>query len=364
MSTRPPDRRDRLLELLADEHLGQLTPEDRAELESLRAALPTESIEVLPGALLVALDKATAGEAELPASLREKLVAQGLALSAPASLPMSTPAARGGNAGGASGGTGRLWALAAGLAVAATAAIITGAAWMSERRQRLEASAGLDSARLELAALQRRIEDNDRLLADARTSAEALRARLATAGANADEQARRAADAEQRALSLAAQLAEATSNLDRARLEIAKFNEPVDPATLAQNRRKLLEVPGTVRVAWAPFDLPDNPAELREVKGDVAWNDDLQQGYLRFEGLKVNDPAVEQYQVWVIDERGLEQKVSGGVFNADAQGEIIVPIKPGIDVGRVALFAVTIEKPGGIWVPDLKRRVVIAPRDG
>ena len=65
----------------------------------------------------------------------------------------------------------------------------------------------------------------------------------------------------------------------------------------------------------------------------------------------------------MIDERGLEQKVSGGVFNASAEGEIIVPIEPGIDVGRVALFAVTVENPGGTWVPDLSRRVVIAPRE-
>lgn len=77
----------------------------------------------------------------------------------------------------------------------------------------------------------------------------------------------------------------------------------------------------------------------------------------------MNDPKAEQYQVWLIDERGMEQKVGGGVFNASAEGEIVVPIAPGIDVGRVALFAITIEHPGGTWVPDLKRRVVVAPRD-
>ena len=98
------------------------------------------------------------------------------------------------------------------------------------------------------------------------------------------------------------------------------------------------------------------------VGGDVVWNDTLQQGYLRFVGLEINDPTKEQYQVWVIDDRGMEQKVSGGVFNATADGEVIVPIEPGIDVGRVQVFAITVEEPGGIWVPDLKRRVVVAPR--
>ncbi len=81
-------------------------------------------------------------------------------------------------------------------------------------------------------------------------------------------------------------------------------------------------------------------------------------------GLRPNDPSVEQYQIWVIDERGMEQKVSGGVFNASADGEIVVPINPSIDLRRVALFAVTIEEPGGTVVPSLKRRVVIAPREG
>ena len=133
-------------------------------------------------------------------------------------------------------------------------------------------------------------------------------------------------------------------------------------ATLQAGRTKLLEVPGTVRLAWSPFDLPNAPAEQPNVQGDVVWNDAKQEGYLRFAGLKVNDPAVEQYQVWVIDERGMEQKVSGGVFNATQDGEILVPIRPGIDVGRVALFAITVEKTGGTWVPDLKRRVVVAPR--
>ncbi len=169
------------------------------------------------------------------------------------------------------------------------------------------------------------------------------------------------AEASEARLQLAEQLASATSDLDSARLAIARYEQPVDPEELKMNRQKLLEVPNTVRVAWQPFDLPDAPAEQQLVQGDVVWNNELQQGYLRFEGLAVNDPEIEQYQVWVIDERGMEQKVSGGVFNATADGEIFVPIEPGIDVGRVAVFAVTVEDPGGTWVPDLSRRVVVAP---
>jgi hypothetical protein len=241
----------------------------------------------------------------------------------------------------------------------------------------------LVDARSQLAAMHVQIESNGRLLADARERAEVLASRAAQAEAQNSEQAVALAEAARRQTELAEQLAAAASRLregqaalallenrerevsrelNETRLTLARLQEPVDPATLAQNRTKLLEVPDTIRVAWAPFDLPDAPAEQRTVQGDVIWNDRLQTGYLRFVGLKVNDPKTEQYQVWVIDERGLEQKVSGGVFNATADGEVIVPIDPGIPVGRVALFAVTVEKPGGTWVPDLKRRVVVAPR--
>ncbi len=207
----------------------------------------------------------------------------------------------------------------------------------------------------ELAQANQQAERNQVFLAE-------LRQQLDSREGELDEAQTALADADEQRLQLAERLAQATSNLETAQLRIARYEEPVDPTTLAANRQKLLEVPGTLRLAWSPFDLPDAPAEQRDVTGDVVWNEELEQGYLRFVGLDVNDPTVEQYQVWVIDDRGMEQKVSGGVFNATAQGEVIVPIDPALDIGRVALFAITVEEPGGIMVPDLRRRVVVAPR--
>lgn len=214
-----------------------------------------------------------------------------------------------------------------------------------------------------------RIAELETQLADAREQAQInqqflaqLREQLDLREGALDQAQGALATAEEERLQLAERLARATSDLEDAQLRIARYEEPVDPAMLAANRQKLLEVPGTVRLAWSPFDLPEAPAVQQGVTGDVVWNDELEQGYLRFVGLKVNDPAVEQYQVWVIDDRGMEQKVSGGVFNATAEGEVIVPIDPALDIGRVALFAVTVEEPGGIMVPDLRRRVVVAPR--
>ncbi len=242
-------------------------------------------------------------------------------------------------------------ALAAGLALASSIALFT--------RYRA-VSAQASSLAQQLAKAQDQVEVNQRLIAAARSQIEQHGAEVQSIKAAELAAVQQLADA---TASHAARQRELQSQLDAATMTIASLEAPIDPATVRQNRTKLLEVPGTVRLAWAPFNVDGAPpAEQAGVQGDVVWNDELQTGYLRFVGLAANDPAREQYQVWVIDERGMEQKVSGGVFNANADGEVIVPIRPGIDVGRVALFAVTVENPGGTWVPDLRRRVVIAPR--
>jgi hypothetical protein len=105
----------------------------------------------------------------------------------------------------------------------------------------------------------------------------------------------------------------------------------------------------------------DNP-EVRGVRGECVWCERSQMGYLRFVNLPPNDPTKEQYQLWIIDERGMGQRISGGIFDAAEDGETVVPIKPGIRVRDAKAFAVTIEAPGGTWVSDMSRRVVIASR--
>lgn len=235
----------------------------------------------------------------------------------------------------------------------------------AQANARLLAEAREEGLRLGEAIAQRQAALDAKVAAldTANASGRALEERLIAQERSALEKDTEIARRASRELELASALADATARLTEAELAIARFEAPVDPALLAENRRKLAEVPGTIRLAWSPFDVPGlPPAEQPGVEGDVLWNDALQTGYLRFAGLDPNDPGIEQYQVWVIDERGMEQKVSGGVFDVSAEGEVIVPIKPGIDVGRVALFAVTVENPGGTWVPDLRRRIVVAPR--
>lgn len=351
---------DRLLELYAANQLGELTSEEHAELE----ALLQEHGEELPdliGELLVMFDATAEVDESVPTDLNDRLVASGRAAIAASSqsLPKLTePRVASSTPARIQNTRSALWPTITSIA----AMLAIGAFWFGYSN--LSARKAADQAYTQrVAEMQEQIDTNASIIASSRVAAERDAERIQSLEADARDSAIALASAKEESLNLAARLADATSSLQDAELVIARYEKPEDPARLAQLRRQLLTVPDTVQIAWQPFDLPDSPAEQQGVRGDVVWSDELQEGYIRFEGLAVNDPSTEQYQVWVIDERGLEQKVSGGVFNASADGEVIVPITPGIDVGRVALFAITVENPGGTWVPDLSRRVVVAPRE-
>ena len=345
---------DRLAELLAGSQLQDLSPEERAELDQLLQSADPQDLPNTIGELLVMLDEHGTTTDELPAHFAARIAAGGRAAIATqhpdqgTSYPISTAASHSSSWIGWIAG------------IAATLAIGTGIFAYSTLQSGWDAQREYE---LQLEALQAKIDQNESLLSKSRLAAEETQRQLNLLDKQLHDAEIQIAQSEQDKLGLAQQLADATTDLRDAQLKIAKYETPVDPSVLAERRQQLLEVPDSIQIAWQPFNLPDSPAEQLGVRGDVVWSDDLQEGYIRFVGLEPNDPNIEQYQVWVIDERGLEQKVSGGVFNASAEGEIIVPIEPGINVGRVALFAVTVENPGGTWVPDLSRRVVIAPRD-
>ena len=116
-----------------------------------------------------------------------------------------------------------------------------------------------------------------------------------------------------------------------------------------------------VRWEWSAWD---NPV-MQGVTGDVVWSDKEQRGYMRLSGLPVNDPTVEEYQLWIVDcRRGLESRFSGGVFDVTKSGEVIVPINSELKVVSPQLFAITVEKPGGTGISDMTRRAVLAKRPG
>jgi anti-sigma-K factor RskA len=82
---------------------------------------------------------------------------------------------------------------------------------------------------------------------------------------------------------------------------------------------------------------------------------------MRIRGLAANDPTVEQYQLWIFDaERNADHPIDGGVFDVAADGEVVVPMDPRLPVGRATLFAVTVEKPGGVVVSSRERLPLLA----
>lgn len=94
-----------------------------------------------------------------------------------------------------------------------------------------------------------------------------------------------------------------------------------------------------------------------DAAGDVLWSEEEQRGYMMLRGLKPNDPAVEQYQLWIFDTSRDERfPVDGGVFDVPSgQADVVVPIDAALPVDRPSLYAITVEQPGGVVVSDRSR---------
>jgi hypothetical protein len=129
----------------------------------------------------------------------------------------------------------------------------------------------------------------------------------------------------------------------------------VDPA--AQREHLLASNPRVLRRPWRA----GNDAAGLTVSGDIVWDPGSQTGFMRFIGLRRNEPNAEQYQLWIFDARRDERyPVDGGVFNITGarQGDVI-PIKAALRIEVPLTFAVTIEKPGGVVVSDRARVAAI-----
>ena len=134
---------------------------------------------------------------------------------------------------------------------------------------------------------------------------------------------------------------------------------PPEPGpTLARQRDSLIAAGArTVRIPWTATGDPAASA----ASGDVVWSTSLQTGFMRFVGLETNDPTVFQYQLWIFDRtRDERYPVDGGVFDVGPGGEVLVRIDPGVEVRDPTLFAITVERPGGVVVSDRERIVLVA----
>jgi len=125
----------------------------------------------------------------------------------------------------------------------------------------------------------------------------------------------------------------------------------------AEERQALLEKGSTRRVDWTTTQDP----AAQGMSGDLVWDSETRQGFMRFHGLPANDPTQLSYQLWIFDaERDDAHPVDGGVFDVLEQGEVVVKIDPRVPVHRAKLFAVTVERPGGVVVSKRERIVVTA----
>ena len=280
-----------------------------------------------------------------------------------------------------------------GWAAAATCAGIAALGWYQVSQiggERTRYAESLESITSDYEALAARAQSLDEMLEFAKSSLAVTETALASLGVERESLSKRLVIAEDSRGDLELRLAATTATLTEARgliedqtrrvvafeaelkqatEQAARFSDGLSQDELRTSRAALLGDAGTVTFAWGSWDEP----EIEGVSGDVVWNNKIQRGFARFVGLPVNDPGVQQYQLWLVGEHGMtyedgrSARVSGGVFDVGAgdvdpdTGDIIVPIRlgPGQRIDDAAVFAVTVERPGGEAVSDLSRRVVI-----
>lgn len=130
-----------------------------------------------------------------------------------------------------------------------------------------------------------------------------------------------------------------------------------EPSMAEQRLRLMSSSSDAVVVSWS------NGEETRFMKlsGDIVWSNAEQRGYMRFKGLPTNDHSKECYQLWIFDSNQSEKTpVDGGVFNVDTDGEVIIPVDAKLRIGHPTLFAITVEKPGGVVVSEKEHIAAVA----
>jgi len=133
--------------------------------------------------------------------------------------------------------------------------------------------------------------------------------------------------------------------------------------TIEERLASLEQDPQSVSSEWFAWpggtlapEIDPRPAAA-DVSGKFVWNEEKQEGYMVFENMPVNDPTLEQYQLWLVS-ADHEHPVDGGVFNIASDGRVIVPIDPKIRATNLAALGVTVEQPGGVVVSSREDRMV------
>ena len=113
------------------------------------------------------------------------------------------------------------------------------------------------------------------------------------------------------------------------------------------NSLSVQSAPDVVRLPWR-----SDISGYEAVRGEIVWSDTLQAGEMRFARLPPNDPELQQYQLWIVAPERYAHPVDGGVFDASAGGDIVVPVDARLNVVEPVAFAVTLEQRGGVVVSE------------
>ena len=115
--------------------------------------------------------------------------------------------------------------------------------------------------------------------------------------------------------------------------------------------------PHLIKAAWAPGNMKD----MRGVTGEVVWSDEKQAGFIRIRGLAVRGAPDYCYQLWIFDHvQDKATPIDGGMFDVNSEGEMIVPITAKIKAEGPTMFALTLERHGGVVVSKRDKIAAIA----
>lgn len=144
-------------------------------------------------------------------------------------------------------------------------------------------------------------------------------------------------------------------------IDVSKVPSPAEtprPLTPNELREELLRSEANVyKASWGA----GNVKEFSNISGDIVWSEAKQTGYMRFRGLPVNDAEKTCYQLWIFDKsQDKATPIDGGVFNVQNEGEVVIPITAKLRALGPEMFAITIEKPGGVVVSKREKIAALA----
>jgi anti-sigma-K factor RskA len=143
--------------------------------------------------------------------------------------------------------------------------------------------------------------------------------------------------------------------------EIARVQTPAEtprPLSPAEMRAQMMSSGiAMINATWGPGNMKD----VKQVSGDIVWSSEKQMGYMKLQGLPKNDPSRETYQLWIVDKtRDQKFPIDGGTFDVTSDGEIIIPIDAKLKAVSPEMFAITMEKPGGVVVSKQEKVAAVA----